>query len=149
MKKVLAIASTGGHYVQLTRLMRPLRSDELDVVMVRTRMSKEDKPESQDHYLISDFSRSNWWLAPVVMTQVLRLILRERPDSIVSTGALPGFIAVFIGRCMGRKAIWIDSIANTQQLSASGKMAKFCCHQTLTQWKNVVQPGVEFQGRVI
>src|SRR5262245_13011805 len=49
--------------------------------------------------------------------KLLRIIIVERPDAIISTGAAPGFLALRIGRLLGAKTIWLDSIANAERLS--------------------------------
>ena len=47
-----------------------------------------------------------------------------RPDVVVTTGAAPGLSALMVGKLFGARTMWIDSIANSEQLSGSGKVAR-------------------------
>ena len=69
--------------------------------------------------------------------QVAFIICCTRPDVIVSTGAAPGYLALKVGKLLRAKTIWIDSIANVDELSLSGKMAGHCADLWLTQWPHL------------
>jgi UDP-N-acetylglucosamine:LPS N-acetylglucosamine transferase len=69
------------------------------------------------------------------------LILKVRPDVVVSTGAAPGYFAVRFGRLFGASTIWVDSVANVEELSMSGQMAGRCAHVWLTQWPHLARDG--------
>lgn len=79
------------------------------------------------------------------------LVLRVRPDVIVSTGALPGFFAVAAGKTLlRRRTIWVDSIANADELSLSGRLAGRFSDVWLTQWEHLAaDDGPTFAGSVI
>jgi hypothetical protein len=73
-----------------------------------------------------------------------------RPKLIVSTGAAPGFFALMFGKLTNSKTVWIDSIANAEQLSLSGKKVRKYADVWLTQWPNVQEPdGPTYVGSVI
>jgi UDP-N-acetylglucosamine:LPS N-acetylglucosamine transferase len=148
-KKLIAIASTGGHYVQLSRIMKQANFDSNDILFVRTKVNEHDTPSFENESLIEDVSRDTLARSPIVAFQLLKLILKHKPKWIVTTGAMPGLICIVIGRILLRKTMWVDSIANTKQLSASGRMAKKFAHKTLTQWPDLAGDNVEYKGRVI
>jgi hypothetical protein len=81
----------------------------------------------------------------------LYIILRERPDVIISTGAAPGYFALWIGRrLLGARTIWIDSIANVDRLSLAGAKAGRVADLWLTQWPHLAKPGgPAFAGAVL
>jgi hypothetical protein len=79
-----------------------------------------------------------------------RIIARERPDVIVSTGAAPGYLAIRIGRVLGVATVWLDSIANVEKVSLSGSRAGRSVELWLTQWPHLHQPqGPWFAGAVV
>ena len=81
---------------------------------------------------------------------LLRLTFRHRPGHVVTTGALSGLFAVVCGRAVGARTLWIDSIANGERLSSSGRVARRFAHETLSQWRPVAEAeGVGFQGSVL
>ena len=76
--------------------------------------------------------------------------MRHRPDVVLSTGAAPGFFAILFGKLLGARTIWVDSIANAEQLSLSGKKAGRFADLWLTQWPHLAQPGGPlYKGSVI
>ena len=60
----------------------------------------------------------------VLVVEVLFIMLRVRPDVIISTGAAIGYFAFKTGKLMGAKTVWIDSIANVEQMSMGGMPAQ-------------------------
>lgn len=67
----------------------------------------------------------------------LRMVLKHRPDVVISTGAAPGFFCILGGRLIGARTLWIDSVANGEELSMCGKLSKRFAHQCWTQWEHL------------
>ncbi len=80
----------------------------------------------------------------------LWIVLKIRPDTVLSTGAAPGFFCIFWGRLLGAKTLWIDSVANGEDLSMCGKLSKTFAHECLTQWENLAaDPQPKYRGSVL
>jgi UDP-N-acetylglucosamine:LPS N-acetylglucosamine transferase len=78
------------------------------------------------------------------------ILLRERPDVIISTGAAPGYFALRLGKWFGARTIWVDSIANVEKLSLSGQRVGKYADLWLTQWPHLARPeGPYFMGGVL
>ena len=54
-----------------------------------------------------------------------RVIFKEVPDAMISTGAAAGCIVCFLAQTTGAKIIWIDSITNVERISLSGRMVRY------------------------
>ena len=80
--------------------------------------------------------------------QLLFIFLKFRPDVIITTGAAPGLLAILLGKLFFKKTIWIDSIANAENLSLCGKLSKGLANITLTQWESLATDKVNFKGSV-
>lgn len=80
---------------------------------------------------------------------ISRLVLAVKPDVVVSTGAAPGLIGLLAGKMLGAKTIWVDSIANVEELSLSGRLAMLFADRTYTQWEGLARPKVYFHGNVL
>ena len=81
---------------------------------------------------------------------VLWIVLRTNPEVVVSTGAAPGFFAMVFGRVLRRKTIWVDSIANIDELSLSGQQARRFADLWITQWPHLARPeGPHYFGSVV
>lgn len=101
-------------------------------------------------YIVPDAHRGTKWQLLRVAAALFRVIVRERPDIVISTGAAPGYLALRIGRLLGARTVWIDSIANVDELSMSGRLALSIADLTLTQWSHLARPnGPVFVGSVI
>ena len=69
-RKVMAVASIGGHWVQLLRIARPLE-EYYEMVYVSTHPKCAAMVEGKNYYLATDFSRSNAWkLIPAFFRQL-------------------------------------------------------------------------------
>jgi UDP-N-acetylglucosamine:LPS N-acetylglucosamine transferase len=146
--RVLAISSGGGHWEQLMLLRDGFSAG--NVVYVNTLLGLAEKSGVSPAYVIADCNRT----APVrnirCLINILTILLRERPDVIISTGAAPGLIGLVIGKILGAKTIWIDSIANCEQLSLSGRIAGRFADLWITQWNRLARKnGPHYFGSVI
>lgn len=146
--KVMAVASSGGHWIQLMRLRPAFAGCEMIYVT-----AQPDPPEDLGDaklYRIGDANRWNKWRLLKLLPQVIRIVIRERPDVVISTGAAPGAFAIWIGKLIGARTLWIDSVANAQTMSMSGKLVKRWATMTLSQWPDVAEAeGVGYQGAVL
>lgn len=139
-KKILAVSSGGGHWVELLRVRAAFRGH----FVVYATVSDSYRAHVGDAPLrvIEDVTR--WDRLGLVRAcgAMLSLLARERPDVVVSTGALPGFLAVVLGkRLFGARTIWIDSLANVDSLSMSGSKVGPHADLWLTQWPELARPG--------
>lgn len=147
--KVLALSSGGGHWVQLLRL-RPAFAN-CDVVFATSKEGyRADIGPEAEFRLIPGANRWDKLALLRVLLAVLRLIWCERPDVVVSTGAAPGYFAIRIGKLFGARTIWVDSIANSDELSLSCRIAGPHAGLWLTQWAHLAKPnGPHFRGSVL
>jgi hypothetical protein len=57
---------------------------------------------------------------------------------------------ILLGRLTGARTLWIDSIANSERMSSSGRLARKLAHRTISQWPEVATAeGVECWGSVL
>lgn len=147
-RKVLAVASGGGHWVQLRRI-RPAFAD-LEVVYAGTDAAP-DPDLAGRYYAIRNVTRRNRLGFAVVVWQVARILWKERPDVIVTTGAAPGFVALAAGKVFLRsRTVWIDSISSSETLTLSARLARPVADAWLVQWSHLARPdGPEFWGAVL
>ena len=133
-RKLLAVASGGGHWVQLLRL-RPAFSG-LRVEYISTNAAYAKDVEDRLH-TVTDANLWNKLRLLKMFAEVAWIVLKVRPDVVVTTGAAPGFAAIFFGRLLGARTVWIDSIANSEELSNSGKQARRWATAWATQWSHL------------
>ena len=147
-EKVLAVASSGGHWVQLMRVIPAFT--RFEIVYVTVLDSYRSQVSENKFYVVKDANR---WNKIGLIRQALQLawiMAKERPDVVVSTGAAPGYFALLLGRLFGARTIWIDSLANIDHVSMSGKQVGRFADLWLTQWPHLAKPeGPYFGGSVL
>lgn len=148
--KMFAISSGGGHWEQLM-LIRPAFV-EFEVNYCNTVPGLAEKQNIRKSYLVTDCNATNPISLLKCFCQLFVLLLNIKPHIIVTTGAAPGLIAILIGKIFGSKTVWIDSVANVERLSLSGRVAKHFADIHLTQWESVRLANntkTEFIGRIL
>jgi hypothetical protein len=148
-RRVLLVASGGGHWIELTRLGRAFRNCDCHFVSTVPNLTAPvgDRPVQT----ITDSSRDTKTNMVHSVFQIWKIIRDTRPDLVVSTGAAPGAVAIVLARMRGIQTIWIDSIANSEELSLSGKAVRYFADLRLTQWPHLAQTksGVRYFGRIL
>jgi len=145
---VLAVASGGGHWIQLQRIMPAF--DQHERVFVTTLEGYRQDVAPARFYRVRDANIRSKLALLVVAAQIAWILLRERPDIVVSTGAAPGYFAIRLGRLLGARTIWLDSIANAEELSLSGQKIGRHADLWLTQWPHLARPeGPYYAGAVL
>lgn len=147
MIKILAISSPGGHWVQLCRLLPIFESK--NVVFACTYDKAVELDKSCIYHKIEDISRDSIGRLWKACWSVFCILKEEKPTHVLTTGALPGLLALILARFLGSKTIWIDSIANSEKMSLSGTLASFFAHDCFTQWEHLSSNRVKYIGRVI
>lgn len=148
-KRILLISSCGGHWVQMNRLLPAF--DDNDVYFASTeREYAQMVPAGRFTYVQDASLKSNPLLVVWLALSVLSILIKIRPDVVVSTGAAPGFFALMFAKLFRKKTIWVDSIANVEQLSVSGRKVAPFADLHITQWEHLAREnGPEFYGSVV
>lgn len=145
--KIFAAASIGGHWKQLLRITKPLE-ERFEIVYASTHPKCATMTNGGTFYLMNDFSRRDAWRMVPMFFRLLRILWHERPDAVLTTGAAPGLVCVLAGRLLRCKTIWVDSIANAEHMSGSGRIARHFASRVYTQWPNLAQKDVIYAGTV-
>jgi len=148
--KICLAASAGGHISQLLKLSPSWNGYETFCVttteVVRNKLNKLGKV-----YVVGECNRQHPIRVINVFLKCLRIIFMERPDVVISTGAAAGCMLCFLGKMIGAKVVWIDSITNVERISLSGRMVRHIGDLFLVQWPGLVgkYKKVEFVGTVV
>lgn len=146
--KLLAVSSGGGHWIQLLRIAPAFKDCEVAFVTVHN--SYRSQVPNHKFYLINDANRWNKLALVKAACRLARIVWKEKPDVVVSTGAAPGYLALRLGKMLGARTIWLDSIANVEELSMSGLRIGRWADLWLTQWAHLARPkGPHHAGSVL
>jgi UDP-N-acetylglucosamine:LPS N-acetylglucosamine transferase len=145
---VLAISSSGGHWVELSRLVAAF--DGLAVEFASTDPGRAaDVPAGRFH-ILTDANKHTPWRLLVCALAVMKLVLGLRPRVVITTGAAPGFVAIAFGKLFGARTVWVETVGAVDRMTLSGRIAKPFADLYLVQWPHLVKPdGPHFRGSLL
>ncbi len=146
-RKVLAVASAGGHWKELV-LLKPA-FENFDVIYVTTMEGLVNEDNEEKTYIIRDSNQTDKVSVIISFFQLIKIFLIVKPNYVVTTGASPGTLAILLGCFFRLKTIWVDSIANSEELTLGGRISKYFASVTLTQWEHLADnKKIFFRGSV-
>jgi beta-1,4-N-acetylglucosaminyltransferase len=79
------------------------------------------------------------------------ILKREKPNVIISTGAGLAVPFIIIGRIMGIKTIYLESITRCEELSLSGRLSYSFASLLLVQWPELAEKYKKtlYKGRIM
>lgn len=137
VKVVLAVASGGGHWEQLM-LLRPTLA-RYDIRFATTEPAIALQHGISDVESLPDCNQNMPLRSILCAFAAFWIVLKHRPKVVLSTGAAPGFFCILAGRLIGARTLWIDSVANGEELSMCGKLSRTFAHECWTQWEHLAK----------
>lgn len=146
-RRVLAVASGGGHWVQMLRLGPAFQ--EAEVHYASTEDVGHDVAPAPYHQFL-DANRDTKLKLMVSAVQIAWIVLKVRPHVVVTTGAAPGYLAIRFAGLFGARSMFIDSVANGNELSLSAHLARRHADRLVTQWPEVAaKTDATYHGSVL
>jgi beta-1,4-N-acetylglucosaminyltransferase len=130
---VLLVASSGGHLLELLELANQYESHRRQWVTF-------DKPDARGlltgESVTFAHGPTNRHLGNLLRNLVLafRVVVRLRPDAVITTGAGVGVPFLYAARVCGKRAIYVESLARVDHLSLSGRLAYPVATDFFVQW---------------
>ncbi len=150
--KICLAASAGGHLSQLTKLEEAWRGHDTFFVTTGEMVTRDlaDRYHARV-YTVGESNHTQPFRVMRTLVRCMVILLRERPDVVVSTGAAHGCICSLICKLMRGRIVWVDSIANVERLSLSGRIVRPIADLCITQWPRLSEkdPLTEYHGQII
>ena len=151
MRKVCFIASTGGHFEQLM-MLRPLM-DKYESFIVTEKTGYAVINDNKKIYYLSQVNRQEkTFLFKMVLNFIksLNLFIKERPDVVISTGALATIPMCIFAKIFKKKIIFIESFAKVNSPTLTGKFVYKFADQFYVQWEQMKEyyPNAIFKGGI-
>lgn len=145
--KLCLVSSSGGHYEQLRQLVPLL--DKYDGFFVT---EKTDFESNADYYLPVTGSNDKLVLLKLIwmQLQVIDIWIKERPDFVITTGALISFPFALLAKLTRKKFIYIETFARVNNGSRAGKFAYKFADLFIYQWEALKEtyPDGRFGGSI-
>lgn len=146
-KKVLFIASTGGHLEELMQLKSMFDCYDYHIITEKTKsnLSLKNKHPGRVNYLVygsyTTLGRKLIYpfklLFNTIKSFILYLIIK--PKYIVSTGAHTSGPMCLIGHLFGSKIIYIETFANSSSKSKTGRLVYKFADLFIVQWESMLK----------
>ncbi|MDO4394866.1 MAG: PssD/Cps14F family polysaccharide biosynthesis glycosyltransferase [Mycoplasmatota bacterium] len=143
-KKVLFIASTGGHLNELMQLSPIFDKYDYQLITEKTKsnLSFKDKYPGRVNYLVYG-TKDKIITYPFKLLyncfKSLFLYLKIHPKYIVTTGTHTAVPMCYIGKLFGSKIIFIETFANSETKTLSGKLVYPIANLFIVQWENMLK----------
>jgi UDP-N-acetylglucosamine:LPS N-acetylglucosamine transferase len=148
--RICLVASAGGHLSQLLKIVQPV--EKYDTLVITTSETvRKNLTRFGTVHVVGECNRQHGLQVIKVFFKCLGILRRERPDVVLSTGAAAGCMCCFLGKLMGAKIVWVDSITNVDRLSLSGRMVRHIADLFLVQWPDLARKyrGAEYVGTIV
>lgn len=149
--KICLVCSHGGHYVEMMRLLEAFKGNDYFFVTYKSEATSHNRRT----YLIKFEERGLKFRMMLIKTLIIafKILTIEKPDVVISTGG--GEIAVpfcYVGKMLGKKIIFIESLARISTRSGGGEFVYPIADLFLVQWESLLKKyGVKakYWGKVI
>lgn len=146
-KKICMIASSGGHFEELSQLK--ILEQTYDLFWVT---EKTEYQQKADYYLSSTGSNDRKLIVKLfgILRETLRFWRKEKPDAVITTGALIAVPVCLFAKLCGKKVIYIESYARVHNASRAGKFMYKIADLFIYQWEQLkdVYPRGVFGGSI-
>lgn len=120
-KKICLVSSSGGHFEQLLMLRKLNTWYDTFIVTERTKYNKNDNKIK--YYLLQINRKEKLFPLKFLVNGIksLYIIIKEKPDVIISTGVLSAIPMIWLGHKFHKKVIYIESFAKVTSSTQTGK----------------------------
>lgn len=147
--KICFAASSGGHLEEISKLKA--LTDSYESFLFTEKGEFEVSGFCDKVYYVHQMNRKELFCIfclPFLIGKSIFVLWKENPDCIISTGALATFPICVIGKIMGKKVIYIESLARVTHISKTGQLMKNIADLFIVQWKDLLKlvPSARYIG---
>ena len=136
--KILYVASSGGHWEELMCLKELF--SEYDSVFFTEEGGQAQESVFGEIYTCPQINRkeTNFFFHLITLFRTAgKIIKKESPDIVITTGALIAFPICLIQKIKKKKVIFIESFARVTEPSLTGKLCYRLADAFLIQWEGL------------
>ena len=139
-KKVCFVSSSGGHLEEISKLY--IVSDKYENILITEKNSFTQSAFGKKQYFLPQINRKEVFFIFKfinIFFKSLIILLKEKPDVIISTGALASYPCCLLGKIMRKKIIYIESFARCDKPSLTGKLVYKFADLFIVQWEEMLE----------
>lgn len=151
MKKICFIASTGGHFEQIM-MLKPLMDKYESFIITEQTDYSVVKGDRKVYYLKQINRHEKKFVFKIIYNGIksLEIFVKERPDIVISTGALATIPMCLIAKLFRKKLVFIESFAKVNSATLTGKLLYKFADQFYVQWEDMlnIYPKAIYKGGI-
>lgn len=149
--KIGFIASSGGHWEEILCLDELIKNS--DCFFVTEQGAQSRACSFTQLYTCRQINRHEKFFIEhfvCLWKSAVHIIKEEKPDAIISTGALMAFPFMIVAKLFGAKIIYIESFARIDNMSLTGKLIYPFADLFCVQWKSMLKkyPRAKYIGGI-
>lgn len=142
MKKVLFIASTGGHLAEMMQLKKMFKKYDYYIITEKTKsnLNLKNKYKNRVSYLVygtKDHMLSYPFKLLYNCFKSFFLYLKVHPDYIITTGVHTAGPMCLIGKLFGSRVVYIETFANMTSKTVTGRLLYPVADRFIVQWTSM------------
>lgn len=127
--------SHGGHLTQMLRLLEAFEGYEFFFITYKGVTAEK---LAFREYLLENIGKNLWRLI-LSFLSVFRIILREKPDLVLSTGSEIAIPVIYISWALRIPTIYVESWSRIRYASRTGRIVYPVVDVFLVQWKSLLR----------
>ena len=150
-KKICFVSSSGGHWAELMCLKEIAENNQSFFVTEQGGQIEENSVENL--YLMPQINRHEkaflvHFLSLFVKS--FKIIKTEKPDVLITTGALISFPFCVAAKIFRKKVVYIESFARVYEKSLTGKLVYPFADLFIVQWETMLKcyPNAKYTGGI-
>lgn len=145
--KICLVCSHGGHLTEIIHLKEAFEGHQTFFITY-------DSPRTRTierKYLLRNIGK-NPFLMACAFVSIFRILIKEKPKLIISTGAEIAIPAFYLGKFLGVKTIFIESWTRVEQPTGTGKLVYLFSDVFLVQCERLLSKygkKAKYEGAII
>lgn len=155
MKRVMMISSTGGHLSELLALESFFTKYDFSIVTEYNEASASSlkcKYKKVGFFIPGTKNQKLLYPFKFILNMFIALyyMMKYRPQVVISTGTHSTVFMCYLAWLLRKKVIWIETFANSQTKTLSGRMVYPIASHFLVQWESMLKlyPKAVYKGSV-
>lgn len=149
--KICFASSSGGHWEELLCLKE--LAEKYESFFITEQGGQAQDSALKNVYVLPQINRheNNFTIHFIqLFFEANKIINKEKPNIVISTGALVAFPFCILVKLRGGKVIYIESFARVENSSMTGKLVYRFADLFLVQWKSMlkVYPKAKYVGGI-
>lgn len=131
--KICLTCSHGGHLTEILKLMDAFKGHDVFFITYKGMRAKDLGKK----YTLKNFGRNPLRFLISIPT-VIQILLKEKPDIVISTGSEIAIPVFYIAWILGIRTMFIESLCRVKEPSMTGKIVYPISGVFLVQWKQLL-----------